>query len=402
MTVTVRPMEPPDRDRGFRAYVDSYGAGSDLLASLAEVPLDNRWVAVDESGVVGILRALPFEQCYGGRAVGSVGVAAVAVALEARSRGVSRQLMTGFLEAERERGTPLSILYMSTIAAYRPVGYELAGSRVRYQYPIEHLPRAQPLPVVAWDDGDLADIAACLERIAHASSGMMVRPEYWWATRAFGQLEGDQYLYRYRVVEDGRTTGFVVYTVCHEVRTDFPIQWTRDADCIGVVVRDLFWETAEAARSLLGFLAAQRTLGTNIYWTGPPNDPLMAFMPEHLPQTQSAYQWMNRIVHVTNALTVRGYPTYLSGSLDITVTDPVLTANQGSYRLRIDKGRAEVEPIDSADLTVTCNGLAGIYTGWWSCAAAAAAGLLSGGTDETRALVDAAFAGPTPWLNEYF
>ena len=398
----MRPMEERDREQGFRVFADAYGAGPDTVASLADAPVENRWVVADDAKVLGFMRVLPVEQMYGGLPVASTGIAAVAVALEGRSRGISRMLMSGFLRDGHNRGLPLSILNASTIAAYRPHGYEVAGTRVRYQFPLEHLPRQQPLRVTAWDDDDLADVDACLRRIAAVNNGMMVRPQWWWQQRVFGQVADSQYLYRYRVVEDGRTTGFVVYTTKYEGRADFPVHWYPDPECIAVVTRDLFWETASAGRSLLGFLAGQRTVGTNLYWSGPPNDPTVAFIPEHLPQTQSAYQWMNRLVHVGNALEARGYSPDLRLDLSFEVIDEVVPGNAGGYHLTIEGGQGRVERMESAPTQVTVGALAALYTGWWTPAAAAVAGHLSGATDRDMAALGAAFAGPAPWLNEFF
>lgn len=381
---------------------DAYGAGPDTLASLVEGPLENRWVVADESTVLGIMRVLPVDQMYGGRPVASTGVSAVAVALEGRSRGISRMLMAAFLRDGHNHGLPLSILYMSTIAAYRPHGYEVAGSRTRYQLPLEHLPRDQPLRVIAWEDSDLDAVNECLRRVATMNSGMMVRPQWWWTQRVFGQVKDSQYLYRYRVVEDTRTTGFVVYTLKAEYRADFPSHWYPEPESLAIVTRDLFWETEAAGRSLLGFLAGQRTIGTNLYWSGPPNDPMAAFIPEHLPQAQSSYQWMNRLVHVSNALDGRGYSPELRLDLSFEVVDDVVPGNAGGYHLVIDGGEGRVERMDNASMRVTVGGLAAIYTGWWSPAAAAAAGHISGATERDLAALGLAFAGPTPWLNEFF
>jgi predicted acetyltransferase len=402
MGLNVRPMEERDRSRGFRVYADAYGAGPDTVAGLADASVENRWVVADDTDVLAIMRVLPVEQMYGGLPVTSTGVGAVAVALEARSRGMSRMLMSGFLRAEHNSGLPLSILYMSTIAAYRPHGYELAGSRVRYQFPLEHLPRQQPLRVTPWQDDDLDDVDACLRRISAMHNGLMIRPRWWWAQRVFGQLEDSQYLYRYRVVEDGRTTGFLVYTTKSEHRADFPVHWVEEPDCVAIVTRDLFWETAAAGRSLLGFLAAQRTVGTNVYWSGPPNDPTMAFIPEHLPRTQAAYQWMNRLVHVGNALEGRGYAPDLRIDVSFEVVDDVVPGNAGGYRFAVEGGHGRVERLDAAPLRITVGALAAIYTGWWTPATAAAAGHITGASDRDLAALEATFAGPQPWLNEFF
>jgi predicted acetyltransferase len=396
-------MVEADREAGFRVYADSYGAGPGTVASLAEVSLDNRWVADEAGDVVGILRELPFRQAFGGRFVVSHGIGAVGIALHARSRGISRALMSGILTSLYERGVPLSMLYASTMAAYRPVGYELAGSRVVYQLPLEHLPRSQPLAVEPWGDADLTEVAECLNRICLASNGMMGRPDYWWQQRVFNPLDDDSYLYRYRVREGGRTTGFIVYTLRFENRPDFPIQWVPgEKECVAVVARDLFWETREAAQSLLAFAAGQRAVGTNLYWEGPPNDHLHGFLAEHLPRSAGTYAWMLRLVDVKRALEERGFPPGLDTRLDLTVVDPVIAANDRSFSLSVADGRCTVDAAATARMTIPVGAFASLYSGWLSPVEAVRTGALTGASDVDIQKLTAMFAGPLPWMNEFF
>ena len=368
-----------------------------------QVSLDNRWVAEDAGRVAGILRELPVQQGFGGRFVASHGVGAVAVALEARSRGVGRELMSSFLRSMHERAVPLSVLYASTLAAYRPVGYELAGVRVRYEVPLEHLPRSQPLAVEPWDEDDLSEVDDCLNRIALANNGMMSRPDWWWQQNVFNPLDEDAYLYRYRVQEGNRTTGYLVYTSPHESRRDLPVHWTAaDEKRTSVAARDLFWETPKAARSLLAFAAGQRALGTNLYWSGPPNDHTFGFIAEHLPRVQSSYQWMLRIVDIARAFEGRGFPPGIDTKVDFCVVDPIIEANNRGYRITVADGHARVDTIPSAAMTITVGGLAALYSGWLSPTDAVRGGFITGAIGADLATLTPLFAGPMPWMNEFF
>lgn len=134
MGATTRRMTEADRDAAFRIYADAYGAGPGTLASLADLPLTDRWVAEESGRIVALLRELPIGHSFGGRFVRSAGIAAVGVGLADRSRGASRALMT--------------------------------------------------------------------------RDGMMDRPDWWWPSRVFEGVGEDAFLYRFRVREDGRTTGY--------------------------------------------------------------------------------------------------------------------------------------------------------------------------------------------------
>jgi len=58
--------------------------------------------------------------------------------------------------------------------------------------------------------------------------------------------------------------------------------------------------------------------------------------------------------------------------------------------------RDELEPAWQLDRVA----FASLYSGWAQTATLARAGLLQGGSAVERALLDAAFAGSTPWLSE--
>ena len=400
MGATTRRMTEADRDAAFRIYADAYGAGPATLASLADLPLTDRWVAEESGRIVALLRELPIGHSFGGRFVRSAGIAAVGVGLTDRSRGVSRALMSGVLQDRHHAGVPLSSLYWSTAAAYRPLGYELAGTRVSYQLPLEHLPREQPHEVQAWDDDDLPEVSACYRRVALTRDGMMDRPDWWWPSRVFEGVGEDAFLYRFRVREGGRTTGYVVYTVRPEDRRDFPIHWVREPECLGIVARELIWETPTAALSLLGFLAAQRTLGTNLYWNGPANDPLLMFIPEHHPVVQGSYTWMLRLVHVAEALRSRGYRDDANAEVRLRVVDGVIGGNDGALALRVENGVAQVETTADATAAVTVGGLAAMYSGWLAPQDAVRSGLLIGAAPQDLASLELLFHGSSPYLNE--
>lgn len=407
--VTVRAMTEADRESGFRAFVDAYGGGRKLYESAMEVPLANRWVADEDGRIVGIMRGLPFEQAFGGRFVPSIGVAAVAVAVDARSRGIGRELMTGFLRSQHEARTGLSALYFTTSAPYRGVGYEIAGHRIRYALPLDYLPRKQELPVEPWGEDDLPAVNESLRRFALTQNGLIGRPDWWWQTRVFKPLDDDQYLYRFLVRQHGEVRGALIYTLNKGTREDLPVAWVREAEALEIVARDLFWETPEAGRSLLAFIAGQRAMGTDLAWTGPAHDPLALLIPEHAPRFTSGYRWMGRVVHVAAALESRGYPASLDATVELAVEDASIPENAGVYRVRFAGGRATVDGPNATGsnggrsvTTITIGGLASLFTSYAPTATLVATGLLRDADTATTAILDQAFAGPSPWMLDFF
>jgi hypothetical protein len=68
----------------------------------------------------------------------------------------------------------------------------------------------------------------------------------------------------------------------------------------------------------------------------------------------------------------------------------------------VKDGQGRIEPGGGGSVRLGIGGFSSLYTGWASTATLERAGLLEGGTPEERALLDAAFGGPTPWMAEEF
>ena len=111
---------------------------------------------------------------------------------------------------------------------------------------------------------------------------------------------------------------------------------------------------------------------------------------------------MMRLVHVSEALRLRGYPAGLDAEVRLRVVDLVVPGNDGAISLRVRNGHAEVEPASRVDLQVTVNGFAALYSGWMSPYDATRAGLLTGATGEELATLARLFQGTSPYLNEMF
>ena len=93
-------------------------------------------------------------QWWHGRPVPMAGVANVMVAPEERGRGAGRTLMRALLGLIGERGYPVSALYPATMALYRSLGWEIAGSLSRLAIP-SHALRSLVSPDAALPRDDL-------------------------------------------------------------------------------------------------------------------------------------------------------------------------------------------------------------------------------------------------------
>jgi predicted acetyltransferase len=102
------------------------------------------------------------------------GIGAVAVAFEARRRGVARELVQAFVEAYAARGAALALLHPFRHDFYRNKGFGYGTKMNRYRFAPEALPgsgRADRVRVARGEDD--AAVAACYERVRAVTNGLI-------------------------------------------------------------------------------------------------------------------------------------------------------------------------------------------------------------------------------------
>ena len=112
-------------------------------------------------------------------------------------------------------------------------------------------------------------------------------------------------------------------------------------------------------------------------------------------------RWMVRILDVARALEARGFPPDLECELSLDVRDDVLPHNAQRFVLEVCKGRGRVRKGGRGKLRIDVRGLAALYTGHWLPADLVAVGLLDG-PERDCATASTLFAGPAPWMPDFF
>ncbi len=338
--------------------------------------------------VVGGLALFDTAQWFGRRAVPATGLAAVAIAPEARGQGVGRAMLTRCLEEARERGLSLASLYASTQRLYRGLGFEVAGACFQY---------SQPLRLIGRGGGRELEVRS----IDPAGYGVLEPLHRARAADEQGVLDRNDALWR-RVVRDDR--GDVrAYLFGAEAAPEGYLVVRREGDDGRriLVATDVVARTARAARCVWSLLAEHATTAEDVRWWGPPLDPLLSFLEERDWRVGEAGTWMLRILDLPGALAARGWPEGVEGELELDVHDPVLPANAGRWRLRVTGGTADVVPGGRGELRLDATALAPLYSGFSPARRLALAGRLAG-PPSAIALAERLFAGPTPWMPDRF
>jgi hypothetical protein len=102
------------------------------------------------------------------------------------------------------------------------------------------------------------------------------------------------------------------------------------------------------------------------------------------------------------AVAQRGWPRGLSGTVELTVDDPVCPWNSGRHRLVIAGGDGRLEAGSGAGVTLAVAGLFLLIARGVTCAELRRAAMIGGGSAADHRLLDAAMAGPRPAILDYF
>jgi predicted acetyltransferase len=332
----------------------------------------------------------PSGQYFGGQVVQAAVISGLAVRIEHRGRGLGayfvRQLVSGLAQS----GVAVAVHYPRVFSTFQRMGFEFAGTHVRYRVPVASACLGSDRRVERWTDADLCAVGACYERIARTTNGLLARSSDWWHERVLAGA-AERPVYRFLVRHQGDVTAYAVYTQ-DPLAGDDPYRYT-------IAARDLVWTDPASAQAILGFLRHNAPLGHDLTWSGPVDEPLAAFFDEELGQ-QRAHRWMLRLLDVRAALESRGYPRGLRMALELTVSDAILPANARAIRLELEAGRGRVVPVPRARLRVDVGTLAALYTGWLDPHAAVRIGRLAGASDADVERLRLIFGGPKPWLME--
>ncbi|WP_329476159.1 GNAT family N-acetyltransferase [Kribbella sp. NBC_01484] len=344
---------------------------------------DGRYVGVaDGDEVVAAARFWDFEQWWGGRRVPMAGVAGVVVAPEYRGRGVGSKLMRGVLRRAAEKGFPLSGLYPATTVIYRHLGYEFGGSRYKFSFQSADLRRLGGKDVsirrAGPDDAERFREVASRVNESRRANGPLIWPldeiEEWLADE-----DNTAFL-----AEDG----FVLYN------------WAGDEE---LGIEELIAGSERTARALWATVGSGSSTAKTVHAYLPPADPIHLMVETEAAKSAEIQRWMLRLLDAPAAIAARGFAAGAVLELDVRIEDPDVPENSGDWHLSVADGSGQLAKAQSSGdaIGVGPRGLAALYAGT-SLAALRGAGLLQGGSVAADPAIEAAFAGPTPYMLDYF
>ncbi|NYH41074.1 putative acetyltransferase [Micromonospora jinlongensis] len=393
--VHVRELTADDLDAAWELGRFAFGSDPERPAqTTAVVPGLTRYGAFDGNGrLLGKAVDLSHDQWWSGRAVPAADVAGVAVAPEARGRGVARAMLTALLRGARERGAAVSALYPTVAAPYRACGWEAAGVLRTVDLATAALPRYRPSPDLTVRAGtvtDLPAVADLYERVTRHRNGMLTRRgELFDFFAADGGLPGDGLTL---VERDGDLVGYATWQRGRGYGTESVL-----------TVDEALAVTPEAAREIVGVLGSWASVAPTLRLCPLDGDAVSACLPLESARDHQRDLWMHRPVDVARAVSARGWPAHTRGVVDFTLTDALAEWNTGTWRLTVADGTAELARVDGdADLGLDVRGFALLYAGAARAHSVAQAGLLHHSPGVDPAALDLLGAGGPAQLLDYF
>jgi predicted acetyltransferase len=367
---------------------------------------DNFRIVVDREPraarrVLGVLTLQRAAQFFGGVALPSAGIRCVGVATEARGRGVFRALFENTLRELREAGVEVVNLFASNPNIYRAFGFEYAGQRVLRSVPILALGESRDLANPKLRAELLGPDAVSVVRTLYTKH----------ARRHHGWLDRSDWYWHRQVARETHSGPPRVYGF---YRGDALEGYASLVQKVGSVNKiraaEYVVDSPDAMQSLLAIVYGQRSAFATFEWCGGPADPLTACLPTpciHAGVEDVSYMgpleaMMLRLVSPRSALATRRYAPGLSTELHLEIDDPLFPDSAGPVRVEIADGSARVTPGGRAAVRVGPRALAALFGHHHRAHALAAAGLLTGGSDDELARIDAAFSGESVWTFDSF
>lgn len=329
-------------------------------------------------------------QYFGGRAVPIWGVAGVVIPHHARGQGRAREILTANLAEQFKSGPPLATLYPASVAVYRKLGYEQSGARITARYRAPEIPYAKAaLPARPIEAADWPAMRALYAAVRGPQTGCLARNDEMW--ERVRRVPAGTALQGAIIERDGKAEGYIVFTLAR----------TLGRLRIAMQVRDWCYSTPEAGQTLASMLYGQRSVVDEMTIQMGPAEPMLQALTHDQNSGFIEYMlWMLRVVRVGDALATRGWPE-MNATIEFGVIDEQLPKNAGPWRVEISNGSAEVKAIKRAKTKIHVRGLAALYSGFMAPQALRQAGLLKGDAGQDAALA-AMFAGPAPWMPDYF
>jgi predicted acetyltransferase len=369
---------------------------------------DRSAAVFDGDEIVGTSCAFTFRLSIPGGTADTAGISAVSVAPAYRRRGIMSAMIRHLLTDSLDRGEAVAVLFASESEIYGRFGFGCASEQLRYTIRRGEgrllppaLPSQREVPRIRIGDPAKrhSEMAAIYATVAAFRPGMPARDDRWWQARTDDpeyDRQGSTPL-RCILAEDADgPRGYALYAARPN--------WGNDGiSAAQLTIHEIMATDPQASIALWTDLLT-RDLVTEVVARGPVDDPLLPLLAgrRRARAALSDALWI-RLTDVPAALSQRAYACDVD--LVIEVTDSVLPAHAGRYRLRASAGgQATCErSTAAADVVASVQALGASYLGGMRLSALAGAGQIAANRPGALATLSAAMSwDPAPWCPMIF
>ncbi|MEV0647221.1 GNAT family N-acetyltransferase [Phytomonospora sp. NPDC050363] len=358
----------PAADDDLEAITETFTSGflmdntPEFADGIRPVYEPGRWLlAEDGDRLIGTSAIFTRDLSVPGAVIPAAHVSGVSVRPTDRRRGVLSAMMRRQLTEAPE---PVAALWASQSALYRRYGYRDAADAVSYSGDLRlaGVPQSTVSGRIREITPEQAreNLPEVYAEAVGQRPGLSTRPNGWWDKRLQDPQSQRHGAGARRVLvhenTEGAVDGYVLW------RSE--MKWGEAGPAYNLIVEEFIAADTDVYLALWHFLSGLDFAATFTWRRGAAFDERLRHLvgePRHLQPRFTDALWI-RLVDLPAALTARAYMRDLDVVLD--VTDPIVEANRGRWRLVVRDGEATCERTDRpAALAMGVDVLGGIYLG---------------------------------------
>lgn len=332
--ILFRPYQSSDFEEVANIWSVAFSAGRPYrFGEELEGEESKIYVAEKEKRVLAAFRLHEMRVSRGESDLNCAGVAAVAVAIEARNTGIGKEMMRWSLREMQKAGWHVSSLYAFRESYYRAFGWACAGKRIHIKCPSQFLNKFQTdLPVRQISCEKWKELESAYYPFAKKYSGMTLRTAKWWR----------------RLLEHPDNPP-LIYVVGNPAQAYAVFRLTQDF-WVEQQILESAWSSREGYLGLLALFGAVGVNRESVSWYEPSDSPFVA---ESIDTGVSVSMWsptMFRLIDLSSAICALKPDE--SGEFTFRVFDSELSENEGPWHVRFGSGCVEIERSGRADVEI--------------------------------------------------
>lgn len=255
------------------------------------------------------------------------GLTGVGTYPEYANQGLMHKLLYQALKNMKENKQSISFLYPYSIPYYRRKGWEIVSDKITYEIKDYQLPKNKQVSgEVERFDVESDEVKRAYERFAYQTHGALIRDDLAW--NEYWLWDSDDLMAAIYYNDKNEPDGYVLYWIKEEV----------------FHIKDMIFINEEARTGLWNFISAHFSMINKVVGDTYTDEPLaFLFEDADIKESISPY-FMARIVDLEDF--IEQYPFKADNVVrewTFKMDDPLLTWNQGYFKLIIDKsGKGKV------------------------------------------------------------